>query len=160
VLEDREGKSAELEAGATSGDYLLGFLLGTQRALHDKDRESVALTIPRVDARNVGVLIALYERAVGFYGALVNINAYHQPGVEAGKKAATAVLTLQQKILQHLNAKKATAMTAAQIAAALGDDAEIVYKVLEHAAANPDHGVHRVAGKTPLDAAFSVDLLA
>jgi glucose-6-phosphate isomerase len=70
------------------------------------------------------------------------------------------VLTLQEKILQHLNAKKATAMTAAQIAEALGDDAEIVYKVLEHAAANPDHGVHRIPGKTPLDAAFSVDLLA
>ena len=43
----------------------------------------------------VGVLIALYERAVGFYASLVNINAYHQPGVEAGKKAAAAVLALQ-----------------------------------------------------------------
>src|SRR5262249_41254010 len=111
VLEDREGRSPELEAGATAGDYLLGFLLGTRRALHEKDRESVTLTIPRADARNVGVLIALYERAVGFYGSLVNINAYHQPGVEAGKKAATAVLMLQQKILACLDAKKATAMT-------------------------------------------------
>ena len=34
------------------------------------------------------MLIALFERAVGFYAGLVNINAYHQPGVEAGKKAA------------------------------------------------------------------------
>ena len=37
---------------------------------------------------HVGLLIALYERAVGFYATLVNINAYHQPGVEAGKKAS------------------------------------------------------------------------
>jgi len=162
VLEDREGRSPELEAGATAGDYLLGFLLGTRRALHEKDRESVTITIPRADARNIGVLIALYERAVGFYASLVNINAYHQPGVEAGKKAATAVLALQEKILAHLNGKKATAMTATQVAGAIGadDEVETVYKVLEHAAANADHGVHRVAGKTPLDAAFSVDLLA
>jgi len=39
-------------------------------------------------------LIALFERAVGFYASLVNINAYHQPGVEAGKKAAGNVLTI------------------------------------------------------------------
>ena len=43
----------------------------------------------------VGALIALFERAVGFYATLVNINAYHQPGVEAGKKAAAVVLDLQ-----------------------------------------------------------------
>jgi len=30
----------------------------------------------------------IFERAVSFYASLVNINAYHQPGVEAGKKAA------------------------------------------------------------------------
>ena len=30
--------------------------------------------------RSVGALIALYERAVGLYASLVNINAYHQPG--------------------------------------------------------------------------------
>jgi glucose-6-phosphate isomerase len=115
-----------------------------------------------MDAHYLGVLIALYERAVGFYASLVNINAYHQPGVEAGKKAAGAVLALQQKILQHLGSKKATAMTATEIAAAIGapDEVETVYKVLEHAAANPDHGVHRVPGKTPFDAGFSVDLLA
>jgi glucose-6-phosphate isomerase len=161
VLEDRDGKSPDMEAGATSGDYLLGFLMGTRKALHEKDRESVTITIQKVDARNVGILIALYERAVGFYASLVNINAYHQPGVEAGKKAATDVLALQQKILAHLDSKKAVAMTAAQIAQAIGsDDVETVYKVLEHAAANPDHGVHRIAGRTPTDAAFSRDLLA
>lgn len=33
-----------------------------------------------VTPRSVGALIALYERAVGIYASLVNINAYHQPG--------------------------------------------------------------------------------
>ena len=59
----------------------------------------MTITVPRVDARTVGALIALFERAVGFYATLVNINAYHQPGVEAGKKAAAAVLALQGKVL-------------------------------------------------------------
>lgn len=33
-----------------------------------------------VTPRSVGAMIALYERAVGIYAALININAYHQPG--------------------------------------------------------------------------------
>lgn len=33
-----------------------------------------------VTPRSAGALIALYERAVGIYASLVNINAYHQPG--------------------------------------------------------------------------------
>jgi glucose-6-phosphate isomerase len=36
---------------------------------------------------------------------LVGVNAYHQPGVEAGKKAATRVLTLQGDILKVLFAE-------------------------------------------------------
>ncbi len=81
------------------------------------------------------MLIALFERAVGFYGSLVNVNAYHQPGVEAGKKAAAAVLELQAKIV---NALSATPRTAEQIARDIGaaDSAETIYLVLEHLAAN------------------------
>ena len=41
-----------------------------------------------VNAFSVGLLIALYERTVGYYATMIGINAYHQPGVEAGKKAA------------------------------------------------------------------------
>ena len=35
-----------------------------------------------------------------------------------------------------------------------GDDVETVFKVLEHLAANPDHGVTRTEGKTPFDATY------
>ena len=134
VLEDG-GTPLEVEPGATPGDFLHGFLLGTREALFANDRQSVTITVPRVDARTVGALIALFERAVGFYATLVNINAYHQPGVEAGKKAAAAVLDLQEKVLASLSA---TPQTADQIAAAIGqaDQAETVYLVLEHLAAN------------------------
>ena len=146
VLEDG-GAAEEVEPGVTAGDYLQGFLLGTRTALHENDRPSLTITIRRVDARSIGVLIALYERAVGYYASLVGINAYHQPGVEAGKKAAAAVLALQGKVIAAL---KPAPQTAEQIASSLGGaDPETVYLLLEHLAANrrasmssePDPGV-------------------
>ena len=86
---------------------------------------------------------ALYDRAVGLYASLVNINAYHQPGVEAGKKAATAVLTLQTKVAAALTGSPQTAV---EIAGGIGADTEAVYHVLNHLAANRGHvKVHRGA---------------
>ena len=52
---------------------------------------------------SLGSLVALFERAVTFYAELINVNAYDQPGVEAGKKAASEVIEAQliiQEILQ------------------------------------------------------------
>jgi glucose-6-phosphate isomerase len=152
VATDREKGVASLavEPGVTSGDYLHGFLLGTRKALYDNGRGSITLAIPDASARSIGMLIALYERAVGLYAQLVGVNAYHQPGVEAGKKAAAAVLTLQAKVLADLGARKGAFRTAERIAASLGapEETETVFKVLEHLAANPDHGVARKAGPT------------
>lgn len=134
VLEDG-GSPLEVDPGVRPGDYLSGFLLGTREALYDNDRESLTITVRRVDARTIGALIGLFERAVGFYATLVNINAYHQPGVEAGKKAAAAVLEVQGKALAALSS---TPQTADQLATAAGiaEKAEAVYLVLEHLAAN------------------------
>ena len=87
VLKDRENESIAVdEQGMKSGDYLHGFFLGTRDALLEKGRRSITFTIDQVDAESVGMLIALYERAVGYYASIIGINAYHQPGVEAGKK--------------------------------------------------------------------------
>ena len=129
------GSVLEVEPGVKAGDYLHCFLLGTREALFENDRESLTITIPRVEARTVGGLVALFERAVGLYASLVGINAYHQPGVEAGKKAAASILTLQGKVLAALSTKP---QTAEQIAAAIGvsDSAETIYLLLEHLAAN------------------------
>jgi glucose-6-phosphate isomerase len=128
------GSDLEVEPGVTSGDYLHGFLLGTRAALFENERQSMTLSMRRVDARSIGALIALYERAVGFYATLVHINAYHQPGVEAGKKAAAAVLALQGELLGALTAAP---QTAEQIASkAGGADPEAAFLLLEHLAAN------------------------
>jgi glucose-6-phosphate isomerase len=133
IQKDRAASPVKVEGDFTSGDYLHGFLRGTRKALFDKGRESITIGISDVTAFSVGALIALYERAVGFYGSLVNINAYNQPGVEAGKKAATELLQLQPKVRATLN--KAP-RTADDIARALGADPESVYHVLVHLRAN------------------------
>jgi len=97
-------------------------------------------------------LIALYERAVCFYASLVNVNAYHQPGVEAGKKAAGLVIELQAKALAFLKKEKGKSFTSEEIASAIGapEEVEIIFKSLEHAAANVDHPIK----KTPADPPF------
>ncbi|PYK71386.1 MAG: glucose-6-phosphate isomerase [Verrucomicrobia bacterium] len=133
VQKDRTAASVKVENEFTSGDYLHGFLRGTRKALFEKQRESITISMPEVSAFSVGALIALYERAVGFYGSLVNINAYNQPGVEAGKKAATELLQLQTKVRGKLNRNP---QTADQIARVLGADPESVYHLLVHLHAN------------------------
>ncbi len=155
VTKDREGAVLEVEPGVTSGDYLKGLMQGTRRALYENGRASVTITVPEVGPRTVGMLIALYERAVGFYATLVNVNAYHQPGVEAGKKAAASVLDLQQKVVGALRSLGDAGATCEQLAstAAPGED-ETVFAILEHLAANPGRGIVKAPGKTPFDAVY------
>jgi glucose-6-phosphate isomerase len=156
VLRDREGNSMAVGDDATAGDYLLGFLLGTRAALAEAGRRSLTVTLPDVTPRSLGALIALYERAVGFYATLVGINAYHQPGVEAGKKAAARVLELQARALAVLRGAGGEGLTAPELAERLNapDDAETLFLVLEHAAANPDHGVRAERGESPAATVF------
>ena len=151
VLKDREGRSLMMNGNATSGDYLNAFFQGTRRALSEKDRESITLTIEKIDARSIGTLIALYERAVGFYASLINVNAYHQPGVEAGKKAAGLVIQLQANALAFLKKEKGKSFTSEEIASAIGasEDVEMVFKLLEHAAANMDHPIKKIPADPP-----------
>ncbi|MES2694473.1 MAG: glucose-6-phosphate isomerase [Verrucomicrobiota bacterium] len=152
VLKDRDAKTAlEVEPGITSGDYLQGFLLGTRDALSEKDRHSITITVPDVSPRTLGMLIALYERVTGLYASLVGINAYHQPGVEAGKKAAGGVIALKLKIVEALKAAPGEAFTADKLAEKIGapKKAEHIFKILEHLAANTLSGVKKRA-KSPI----------
>lgn len=143
VLRDRPpGHDWELEPGVTCGDYLFGFLQGTRSALYANNRESITVTVQEVTPRSVGALVALYERAVGIYASLVNINAYHQPGVEAGKKAAGEVLALQKRVLAVLNEasckEPVEPLTLEEVAERCHapDEIEMIYKIIAHMAAN------------------------
>ena len=157
VLNDREGSSLLVEEGITSGDFLFGFFQGTRTALYENGRESMTITINQVDAYTVGVLIALFERAVGLYASLININAYHQPGVEAGKKAAGTVIALQKSVVDLLLHEQRS-MTAGAIAELLGkpEQAEMVFAILRHLAANPDRGIIQDGVEKIADVTFRV----
>src|SRR5438128_6792030 len=147
------GQQLEVEDGITSGDYLQGSLRGTRSALYEGGRESITVSIPDVNAFNIGALIALYERAVGFYASLVNINAYDQPGVEAGKKAATRLLQLQKQVREKLTA--GVGKTAEEIARSIDANPEDVFHVLRHLASNDSH-IHITPGEETVDEKFSL----
>lgn len=159
VLRDRAESPSQVfvEPGITSGDYLSGLLQGTRQALYDNGRPSITITLDQISAHRIGALIALFERAVGLYAGLVNINAYDQPGVEAGKKAAAKVLDLQKRVVTYLAGFEAARLgqlaTPEHIAAGVGGDAdpETVFRICEHLAANPKRGVERAGGTTPED---------
>ncbi len=154
VGKDRNGEAFVLDesTGASSGDFLQGFLRGTRDALTEKGRQSMTISVPQVDAYNLGMLIALFERAVTFYGDLVNINAYHRPGGEAGKKAAGAFLSLMSQVRIHLQSHPGQSFQAEEVASAVEGDPENVYHILNHLSATSP--VQRSAGATPAEDQF------
>jgi glucose-6-phosphate isomerase len=152
VRKSAAGPQAEVESGTRCGDFLQGFLRGTRKALYENGRESVTLSIPEVTPFTVGAIIALFERAVSFYASLVNVNAYHQPGVEAGKKAAGDFLKVLSGVRDEL--AKAGHGTADSIATALKADPEEVFHCLGHLAVN-DPRVSVTQGATPAEDRFA-----
>ena len=151
VRKGRDGQSIEVEPGTSSADYLQGFLRGTRKALHESGRKSLTISIPEVTPFQLGLLIALFERAVSFYASLVNINAYHQPGVEAGKKAAGVFLTTLKSVAAKLTASP---QSAEQIATLINADPEDVHHCLTHLTAN-GHAKASL-GKSPALDTFTV----
>lgn len=151
VLDDGYPAAVEVEPGVDSGDYLQGFLLGTRRALAERGHPSLTLLLSQVDAFRLGALVALYERAVGLYAARLGINAYHQPGVEAGKKAAAEVLALRARLLDVLGDEPETA--AALCARAGVEDVETAWFVLSRLGAN-ERGVATLHGAGPASDRF------
>jgi glucose-6-phosphate isomerase len=150
VLRDRAAGCFEVEDGITSGDYLDGFWQGTRAALHDNGRASVTIAIDALDERALGAIVALFERAVAIYAELVDVNAFHQPGVEAGKKAAARVLDLQKRLVAALDGELRDVRA---LAGRAGADAADCWPILQHLAANRPE-VHGIRMHDPATAAF------
>ncbi len=134
VLKDREGASEIVLENSTSGDYLSAFYMGTRAAMEEKGRKNVTITVPKVSEFTVGLLIALFERAVSIYALAVNINAYHQPGVESGKKAANKIIAVKNQAVEEL--AKGGDFTAKELSEKIGCDFEMLFKILRHLGAN------------------------
>jgi glucose-6-phosphate isomerase len=139
--------------GERPGDVLDGFLQGTRSALLEGGRQSMTITLSGFDERRLGALVALFERAVGLYAELVDVNAYDQPGVEAGKLAAAAVLELQGRIEALLADGQSRSLH--ELAEQLGTDSpEPVFWILRHLCAND--AAYAVQGSWGQPASLSV----
>lgn len=133
----------DVGSGRTAGDYLAAFQEGTARALADAGRPSLRITMESVTPFSLGALVALYERTVGFYAALIGVNAYFQPGVEAGKRAADMILRVQDALLDRLSRCK-TRQSVGELAKAVGSDIELVYDILTRLALLEHRGVRQI----------------
>ncbi|TAK43917.1 MAG: glucose-6-phosphate isomerase [Betaproteobacteria bacterium] len=91
------GVNAELDANAEAQADALAF--GTADAplppyrRHPGNRPSSLIRLERIDALNLGRLLALYEHKVFAQGVIWNINSFDQWGVELGKALARRILS-------------------------------------------------------------------
>lgn len=146
VLDDGHESGGEVAPGLDSADYLQGFMHGTRRALAEAGHPSLTLTLDTLDADRLGALVALYERAVGLYAARIGINAYDQPGVEAGKRAAESFVAGKAALLGALDDEE---RTVADLCARAGvDDVAAASALLSRLAWNA-RGVHWEPGDSP-----------
>ena len=65
---------------------------GTRIALTEAGRPNCSIVFPKVNAHTVGQYIYLMELAVALMGEHYTVDAFDQPGVEAGKVAAYALM--------------------------------------------------------------------
>ena len=149
-----------IDDGIYMGDYLHGFEEGLAAALQQKGRQVIKMRITQVNEFNIGLIIALYERAVAFYAELININAFHQPGVEAYKKASKEIISLLQAVraeLPKLSGKEGVAAELAEYAGfsdQLSDFEGILAKFAENA--REDNPVSRKWSEERKDYIYSV----
>ncbi len=64
----------------------------TEVAIARNGHPSYTITMPKVDAYNIGQLLHLLEVQTAYMGGLYNINAFDQPGVEQGKQFAYGLM--------------------------------------------------------------------
>lgn len=66
---------------------------GTSKALADAKRPNVTLSLTKLNEEHLGSLFMLLECQVALMGEMYEINAFNQPGVEAGKIITKQILS-------------------------------------------------------------------
>ncbi len=87
-----EGEALAYLGGHTLAELFWAEQRSTAWALAKAGRPSLTITLPRVDAYWLGALLYMLEMATAVAGELYDVDAYDQPGVEAGKKATYALM--------------------------------------------------------------------
>jgi glucose-6-phosphate isomerase len=90
IFRDKDGIA--YLGGQSFGKLLNAEQSATEVALTQAGRSNLTLHVPEVNAFTLGQLIYLLELATAYSGELLNIDAFDQPGVEAGKAATYALM--------------------------------------------------------------------
>lgn len=77
--------------GETQNKLILTEQMATEYALQQAGKMNMTITLPKVNENTLGQLLYMFEVATAFAGELMNIDAFDQPGVEAGKNATYAM---------------------------------------------------------------------
>jgi glucose-6-phosphate isomerase len=86
------GEPAPYLAGVSLGSLLRAEQAGTAVALARAGRPSLCWQLPRIDGDALGQLFVALEAQTVLQAELLGVNAYDQPGVEAGKIAAFSLI--------------------------------------------------------------------
>ncbi len=147
----------EVEPGVTAGDYLAGFLLGTRAALYESGRESITITVDRGRRR---ARSACSSRSTSARSASTPRSSTSTPTTSPASRRARRrrrrCWRCRRRSSTLLGDNRGKRFSVDEIAQKIGaaDDVEHVYKILEHVAANPDHGVVRSEGSSPFTATY------
>lgn len=82
----------EYLGGKTMNALIDAERIGTTIALTDAQRPNLTVTLPEISAHAIGQVLQMYMIATAFAGQLHGIDAFNQPGVEAGKIAAFTLM--------------------------------------------------------------------
>lgn len=101
AVDDYRAKVVIPDAGVNACDFLKGHTMNelinaerkaTEFALKKAGRSNFTIYMPAINEETIGELLMYFMYDTAFAGALLNIDAYNQPGVEEGKKATFAML--------------------------------------------------------------------
>lgn len=77
--------------GHSLGELMNTELFATRYNLTRRGRCNYTITLGKVDEYHIGALLYLMQLQTAYEGAMLNVDAYNQPGVEGGKNAAYAL---------------------------------------------------------------------
>lgn len=92
VLEKNLFDCQQLMHDKSMGQLFAAMATATRDALAKEGVQSLTLTADALNERTVGALFMMLECVVGALGEAMDINAFDQPGVEAGKVIARGIL--------------------------------------------------------------------
>lgn len=86
-------RGQEMMSNKTMGELYKAQAEAIRDSLADAKVYSVTCEAQKLDEATMGALFMLFQMVIGTLGEVMNINAYDQPGVEAGKIAAKKLLS-------------------------------------------------------------------